>query len=200
MFDLIKLSYSKEDLAPYMSAETIDYHHGKHLQAYVTFVNDFVAKESSLNEKSLEEIIILSSKKNEWQGLFNNAGQVYNHNEFFKTLKKSDNPTLPKDLAEKINKDFGSFDAFKEQFINAGKTQFGSGWVWLVLNNGKLEIRKYSNAGNPVSDGVFGILVCDVWEHAYYIDYRNKRPDFLTTFIDHLVNWEYVEKKMKEVK
>lgn len=200
MFDLIKLSYSKEDLAPYMSAETIDYHHGKHLQAYVTFVNDFVAKESSLNEKSLEEIIILSSKKNEWQGLFNNAGQVYNHNEFFKTLKKSDSPALPKDLAEKINKDFGSFDAFKEQFINAGKTQFGSGWVWLVLNNEKLEIRKYSNAGNPVSDGVHGILVCDVWEHAYYIDYRNKRPDFLTTFIDHLVNWEYVEKKMKEVK
>lgn len=200
MFNLINLPYKKEDLAPYMSAETIDFHYGKHLQAYVTFVNDFVAKEKSLEGKSIEEIVVIAHSKPEWQGLFNNAGQVYNHNEFFKSLKKSEKTVLPSNLEEKIKKDFGSFDSFKEQFVNGGKTQFGSGWVWLVVNNGKLEIRKYANAGNPLVDKVHGILTCDVWEHAYYIDYRNRRPDFLNTFVDHLVNWEYVDQKLKEAK
>ncbi len=198
MFDLIKLPYSAKDLEPYMSAETLDFHHGKHLNAYVTFVNDFVEKEKSLQDKTLDEIVVLASSKPEWQGLFNNAGQVYNHNEFFQVLKKNENPTVPEALLAKINASFGSLDKFKEEFINAGKTQFGSGWVWLVANEGKLEIRKYANAGNPLVDGVRGLLVCDVWEHAYYIDYRNKRPDFLTTFINNLVDWNYVEAKMNE--
>lgn len=200
MFNLITLPYSKDAMGSYMSAETFEFHHGKHLQAYVNFVNDFVAKEKSLENKSLEEIIVASSKKSEWQGLFNNAGQIYNHNEFFSVLKASDKSNVPQKLLDAINKDFGSFDSFKTQFIDAGKTQFGSGWVWLVVNNGKLEIKKYANAGNPVADGLKGILVCDVWEHAYYIDYRNRRPDFLTAFIEHMVNWEYVEKKFNEAK
>lgn len=198
MFDLIKLAYSSKDLEPYMSAETLDFHHGKHLNAYVTFVNDFVEKEKSLQDKTLDEIVVLASSKPEWQGLFNNSGQVYNHNEFFKVLKKNENATVPEALLAKINDSFGSLDKFKEEFINAGKTQFGSGWVWLVANKGKLEIRKYANAGNPLVDGLQGLLVCDVWEHAYYIDYRNKRPDFLTAFINNLVDWNYVEEKMNE--
>ena len=197
MFELITLPYGKDALLPHMSSSTLDFHHGKHLQAYVTFVNDFVAKESSLQGKTLEEIVVLANSKPEWQGLFNNAGQIYNHNEFFKAIKKNENGLPTGALLEKINSDFGSFEKFKEDFINAGKTQFGSGWVWLVLNNGKLEIRKYANAGNPLTDNLKGLLVCDVWEHAYYLDFQNRRPDFLTTFITNLVNWDYVAEKLK---
>lgn len=197
MFELIKLPYSKEDLAPHMSSNTLDFHHGKHLQAYVTFVNDFVAKEPSLQGKTLEEIVVLANSKPEWQGLFNNAGQIYNHNEFFKSMKKNEDGVPTGTLLDKINADFGSFDKFKEDFINAGKTQFGSGWVWLVINNGKLEIKKYANAGNPLTDKLNGLLVCDVWEHAYYLDFQNRRPDFLTTFVNNLVNWDYVAEKLK---
>ena len=200
MFELIKLPYGKEDLAPYMSSNTLDFHHGKHLNAYVTAVNDFVSKDKSLEGKSIEELILLSHNNADKQGLFNNAGQFYNHEEFFKVLKKSEKPSIPSELESKIKSDFGSFDAFKEAFTTAGKTQFGSGWAWLVLANGKLEVRKYPNAMNPIADKVHGLLTCDVWEHAYYLDYQNRRPDFLNTFVDHLVNWEYVAEKLKNAK
>ena len=196
----MKLPYDKNSMAPYMSADTFDYHHGKHLNAYVTALNDFVAKDSSLAGKSLEDIIRETYGKADKQGIFNQAGQVYNHEEFFKGLKKDENPTIPAELKSKIEADFGSIDAFKEAFTTGGKTQFGSGWVWLVLANGKLEIRKYANANNPISDGVHGLLTCDVWEHAYYIDYQNRRPDFLDTFINKLVNWEVVADRYSKAK
>ena len=198
MFELMKLPYAKEDLAPYMSSNTLDFHHGKHLNTYVTTINDLVSKDSSLQGKSIEELITLSYNNADKQAVFNNAGQVYNHEEFFKMLKKD--VSIPAEVKSKIEADFGSFDAFKEAFTTGGKTQFGSGWVWLVMNNGKLEVRKYANAMNPVADKVHGVLTCDVWEHAYYLDYQNRRPDFLTTFVDHLVNWDYVAERIKSAK
>ena len=198
MFELMKLPYAKEDLAPYMSSNTLDFHHGKHLNTYVTTLNDLVAKDSSLQGKSIEELITLSYNNADKQAVFNNAGQVYNHEEFFKMMKKD--TAIPAEVKSKIEADFGSFDAFKEAFTTGGKTQFGSGWVWLVMNNGKLEVRKYANAMNPVADKVHGVLTCDVWEHAYYLDYQNRRPDFLTTFVDHLVNWDYVAERIKLAK
>ena len=198
MFELMKLPYAKEDLAPYMSSNTLDFHHGKHLNTYVTTLNDLVAKDSSLQAKSIEELITLSYNNADKQAVFNNAGQVYNHEEFFKMMKKD--TAIPAEVKSKIEADFGSFDAFKEAFTTGGKTQFGSGWVWLVMNNGKLEVRKYANAMNPVADKVHGVLTCDVWEHAYYLDYQNRRPDFLTTFVDHLVNWDYVAERIKSAK
>ncbi|WP_304332371.1 superoxide dismutase [Brachyspira innocens] len=198
MFELMKLPYAKEDLAPYMSSNTLDFHHGKHLNTYVTTLNDLVAKDSSLQGKSIEELITLSYNNADKQAVFNNAGQVYNHEEFFKMMKKD--TAIPAEVKSKIEADFGSFDAFKEAFTTGGKTQFGSGWVWLVMNNGKLEVRKYANAMNPVADKVHGVLTCDVWEHAYYLDYQNRRPDFLTTFVDHLVNWDYVAERIKSAK
>lgn len=198
MFELMKLPYAKEDLAPYMSSNTLDFHHGKHLNTYVTTLNDLVSKDSSLQGKSIEELITLSYNNADKQAVFNNAGQVYNHEEFFKMLKKD--VSIPAEVKSKIEADFGSFDAFKEAFTTGGKTQFGSGWVWLVMNNSKLEVRKYANAMNPVADKVHGVLTCDVWEHAYYLDYQNRRPDFLTTFVDHLVNWDYVAERIKSAK
>lgn len=198
MFELMKLPYAKEDLAPYMSSNTLDFHHGKHLNTYVTTLNDLVSKDSSLQGKSIEELITLSYNNADKQAVFNNAGQVYNHEEFFKMIKKD--AAIPAEVKSKIEADFGSFDAFKETFTTGGKTQFGSGWVWLVMNNGKLEVRKYANAMNPIADKVHGVLTCDVWEHAYYLDYQNRRPDFLTTFVDHLVNWDYVAERIKSAK
>ncbi|WP_157154006.1 superoxide dismutase [Brachyspira murdochii] len=198
MFELMKLPYAKEDLAPYMSSNTLDFHHGKHLNTYVTTLNDLVSKDSSLQGKSIEELITLSYNNADKQAVFNNAGQVYNHEEFFKMIKKD--TAIPAEVKSKIEADFGSFDAFKEAFTTGGKTQFGSGWVWLVMNNGKLEVRKYANAMNPVADKVHGVLTCDIWEHAYYLDYQNRRPDFLTTFVDHLVNWDYVAERIKSAK
>ena len=198
MFELMKLPYGKEDLAPYMSSNTLDFHHGKHLNTYVTTLNDLVSKDSALQGKSVEELITLSHNNADKQAVFNNAGQVYNHEEFFKMIKKD--TAIPDEVKSKIEADFGSFDAFKEAFTTGGKTQFGSGWVWLVMNNGKLEVRKYANAMNPVADKVHGVLTCDVWEHAYYLDYQNRRPDFLTAFVDHLVNWDYVAERIKLAK
>ncbi|WP_028330732.1 superoxide dismutase [Brachyspira alvinipulli] len=198
MFELMKLPYGKEDLAPYMSSNTLDFHHGKHLNTYVTTLNDLVSKDASLQGKSIEELIVLSHNNADKQAVFNNAGQVYNHEEFFKMIKKD--TAIPAEVKSKIEADFGSFDAFKEAFTTGGKTQFGSGWVWLVMNNGKLEVRKYANAMNPVADKVHGVLTCDVWEHAYYLDYQNRRPDFLTAFVDHLVNWDYVAERIKLAK
>ncbi len=197
MYELINLPYSKNELEPFMSSETLDFHHGKHLNAYVTFLNDFVANNKELEGKSVEELILSSHTNSQLQGLFNNAGQVYNHNEFFLCMKNNPNAKPTSEIASMINESFGSFEKFKEEFITAGKTLFGSGWVWLVVNKeGKLEIKKYENANNPLIDGLKGILTCDVWEHGYYIDYRNKRPDFLEVFINNLVNWDYVQSKL----
>lgn len=189
-FELPELPYAYDALAPYMSAETLEFHHDKHHQAYVTNGNNLL-KGSGLEDKSLEEVVTASHGKN--AGLFNNAAQHYNHNHFWKWMKPSGGGAIPGKLEAKIKSDLGGVDKFKEDFTQAGLTQFGSGWCWLALKGGKLEVMKTPNGENPLVHGAVPLLGCDVWEHSYYIDYRNKRPDYIKAFVENLVNWEYVE-------
>jgi Fe-Mn family superoxide dismutase len=190
-FELPDLPYAYDALAPYMSAETLEFHHDKHHLAYVNNGNNLL-KGSEWEGQSLEEIVKGSYGKN--AGLFNNAGQHYNHIHFWKWMKPNGGGNkLPGKLAEAIESDLGGYDKFREAFINAGVTQFGSGWSWLAVKDGKLEVMKTQNGENPLVHGATPILGCDVWEHSYYIDYRNRRPDYLAAWVDHLINWEYVE-------
>ena len=191
MFELPKLDYSKSDLSPIMSEQTLDLHHGKHHQTYITNLNNFI-KGTDYEKLSLEEIIKKSSSENK-SGIFNNASQHWNHNLFWKCMKPNGGGKIPTKLEEKIKKDFGNFEKFRAEFINAGVTQFGSGWCWLSINNGKLVVTKTANAANPLIENMKPILGCDVWEHSYYIDYRNRRPEYLDKFVDSLINWEFVE-------
>ena len=190
-FELPSLPYASDALAPYMSSETLDFHHGKHHQTYVTNLNNLV-KDSDMQDASLEDIVIKSSKDASMAGIFNNAGQHWNHILFWQCMKPNGGGAMPSELENRINSDFGSVDQFKEAFVQAGTTQFGSGWAWLAIDNGKLVVTKSANASNPLVEGLKPILGCDVWEHSYYIDYRNKRPDYLKAFLDNLVNWEFV--------
>ena len=194
-FELPSLPYANDALAPYMSAETLDFHHGKHHQTYVTNLNNLI-KDTDLQNSSLEEIVVKSSKDSSMAGIFNNAGQHWNHILFWQCMKPNGGGSIPSELENKLNEDFGSVDKFKEAFIQAGTTQFGSGWAWLAVNNGKLVVPNSTNASNPLVDGMKPILGCDVWEHSYYIDYRNKRPDYLKAFLDSLVNWEFVASQL----
>ncbi|MDB0031707.1 superoxide dismutase [Alphaproteobacteria bacterium] len=194
-FELPSLSYANDALAPYMSAETLDFHHGKHHQTYVTNLNNLL-KDNELQGASLEDIVIKSSKDASMAGIFNNAGQHWNHILFWQCMKPNGGGSIPSELETRLNSDFGSIDQFKEAFIQAGTTQFGSGWAWLAIDNGKLVVTKSTNASNPLVDGMKPILGCDVWEHSYYIDYRNKRPDYLKAFLDSLVNWEFVASQL----
>lgn len=188
-FELPDLPYAYDALAPYMSAETLEFHHDKHHQAYVDNGNKLAA-EAGLEGKSLEEICTASFGSN--AGLFNNAGQHYNHLHFWNWMKPNGGGSIPSGLAAKINEDLGGLDEFRAAFIQAGLTQFGSGWCWLALNDGKLEVMKTPNGENPLVHGAVPLLGCDVWEHSYYIDYRNARPKYLEAWFDNLVNWEYV--------
>ena len=194
-FELPSLPYANDALAPYMSAETLDFHHGKHHQTYVTNLNNLL-KDNELQGASLEDIVIKSSKDTSMAGIFNNAGQHWNHILFWQCMKPNGGGSIPSELEARLNSDFGSVDQFKEAFIQAGTTQFGSGWAWLAIDNGKLVVTKSANAFNPLVDGMKPILGCDVWEHSYYIDYRNKRPDYLKAFLDSLVNWEFVASQL----
>ncbi len=194
-FELPSLPYANDALAPYMSAETLDFHHGKHHQTYVTNLNNLL-KDNELQGASLEDIVIKSSKDASMAGIFNNAGQHWNHILFWQCMKPNGGGSIPSELETRLNSDFGSIDQFKEAFIQAGTTQFGSGWAWLAINNGKLVVTKSANASNPLVDGMKPSLGCDVWEHSYYIDYRNKRPDYLKAFLDSLVNWEFVASQL----
>jgi len=194
-FELPSLPYEKDALAPYMSSETLDFHHGKHHQTYVTNLNNLV-KDSDMQDASLEDIVVKSSKDSSMAGIFNNAGQHWNHILFWQCMKPNGGGAMPSELENRINSDFGSVDQFKEAFVQAGTTQFGSGWAWLAIDNGKLVVTKSANASNPLVDGMKPILGCDVWEHSYYIDYRNKRPDYLKAFLDNLVNWEFVSSQL----
>lgn len=194
-FELPSLPYASDALAPYMSAETLDFHHGKHHQTYVTNLNNLV-KDSDMQEASLEDIVIKSSKDASMAGIFNNAGQHWNHILFWQCMKPNGGGAMPSELENRISSDFGSVDQFKEAFVQAGTTQFGSGWAWLAIDNGKLVVTKSANASNPLVEGMKPILGCDVWEHSYYIDYRNKRPDYLKAFLDNLVNWEFVSSQL----
>jgi Fe-Mn family superoxide dismutase len=194
-FELPSLPYTSDALAPYMSSETLDFHHGKHHQTYVTNLNNLV-KDSDVQDASLEDIVIKSSKDASMAGIFNNAGQHWNHILFWQCMKPNGGGAMPSELENRINSDFGSVDQFKEAFVQAGTTQFGSGWAWLAIDNGKLVVTKSANASNPLVEGLKPILGCDVWEHSYYIDYRNKRPDYLKAFLDNLVNWEFVSSQL----
>ena len=194
-FELPSLPYEKDALAPYMSSETLDFHHGKHHQTYVTNLNNLV-KDSDMQDASLEDIVVKSCKDSSMAGIFNNAGQHWNHILFWQCMKPNGGGAIPSELENRINSDFGSIDQFKEAFVQAGTTQFGSGWAWLAIDNGKLVVTKSANASNPLVDGMKPILGCDVWEHSYYIDYRNKRPDYLKAFLDNLVNWEFVTSQL----
>lgn len=194
-FELPSLPYASDALAPYMSSETLDFHHGKHHQTYVTNLNNLV-KDSDMQDASLEDVVIKSSKDASMAGIFNNAGQHWNHILFWQCMKPNGGGAMPSELENRIISDFGSVDQFKEAFVQAGTTQFGSGWAWLAIDNGKLVVTKSANASNPLVEGMKPILGCDVWEHSYYIDYRNKRPDYLKAFLDNLVNWEFVSSQL----
>ena len=191
-FKLPKLDYANSALSPIMSEETLDLHHGKHHQTYITNLNNFI-KDTDMANMSLEDIILTSSKDNSKLGIFNNASQHWNHNLFWKCMKPNGGGNMPPKLEKRIVSDFGNIDNFKKDFKQAGITQFGSGWCWLSINKGKLVVTKTANAANPLIDGMKPILGCDVWEHSYYIDYRNRRPEYLDKFVDSLVDWEFVE-------
>ncbi len=189
-FELPKLPYAVNALEPYISEKTLEFHYGKHHQAYVDKLNGLIPG-TEFENASLEDIV----KKSEG-GIFNNGAQVWNHTFYWESLGPDCGGEPSGKLAELINESFGSFDEFKEKFSNAAVTLFGSGWAWLVLNNdGKLEIIQESNAGNPLRQGKKPLLTCDVWEHAYYIDKKNKRPDYIQDFWK-LVNWKAVETRL----
>ena len=191
-FELPKLDYSKDALSPIMSEETLDLHHGKHHQTYIDKLNGFI-KDNEMSKMSLEDIILKSSNEKDMTGIFNNASQHWNHNLFWKCMKPKGGGKIPPKLEKRLISDFGSVEVFKEKFKDAGVTQFGSGWCWLSINNDKLVVTKTANASNPLIENMKPILGCDVWEHSYYIDYRNRRPEYLDKFINDLINWEFVE-------
>jgi superoxide dismutase, Fe-Mn family len=196
-FKLPELPYAYDALKPYMSAETLEFHHDKHHNAYVETGNKLLAG-SDLEGKSVEEVVKASFGKN--QPLFNNAGQHYNHIHFWQWMKPNGGGRkLPGALQAKIDSDLGGFDKFRTDFIEAGKGQFGSGWAWLAMKDGKLEVMKTPNGENPLVHGGAPILGVDVWEHSYYIDYRNARPKYLEAWFDNLVNWEHVEEMFTSV-
>ena len=188
--ELPDLPYAYDALDPYMSAETLKFHHDKHHNAYVENGNKLFEGIPNLGD-TLEDVVV-NAYKGGHQALFNNAGQHWNHSFFWSSMKPSGGGSLPGNLEKAINDSFGSFDTFRDEFIAAGLGQFGSGWCWLVMEkNSKLAITKTPNAETPLIHDQTPLLVCDVWEHAYYIDYRNARPKFLEAFVDNLANWDH---------
>lgn len=191
-FELPELPYTYDALDPYMSSETLEFHHDKHHNAYVVKGNELI-EGTGQEEKSLEEAMVWAYKNH--PGLFNQLGQHFNHIHFWNWMKKDGGGTsLPGALQNKLEEDLGGYDSFRNEFIQKGVGQFGSGWVWLAQdeNTGKLEIVGTPNGENPLISGKTPLLGCDVWEHSYYIDYRNARPKYLETFVDNLINWDYV--------
>jgi superoxide dismutase, Fe-Mn family len=186
------LPYAYDALAPYMSKETLEFHHDKHHMAYVTNGNKAL-EGSPLADKSIEEMC-KSAFADKNAALINNVGQHFNHNHFWQWMKPNGGGNkLPGKVAAHVTADLGGYDKFRADFVQAGLTQFGSGWCWLVAKDGKLAITKTPNGENPLMHGATPLLGCDVWEHSYYIDYRNARQKYLEAFVDHLVNWDYVE-------
>ncbi len=189
-FILKDLPYAKNALAPYISEETMDFHHSKHLQAYVNNTNNLIAG-TEFENMALEDIIRKSSGP-----LFNNSAQIWNHEFFWDCMSANSGGTPKGDLLSSLESNFGSFNEFKDKFIKSATSLFGSGWTWLVKNNdGKLDIVSYSNAGNPLTENKKALLGIDVWEHAYYIDYRNARPKYLEAFFE-VINWDNVAKNL----
>jgi len=191
-FKLPKLDYKNDALSPIMSQETLELHHGKHHQTYITNLNNFI-KDTEMKDMSLDKIILKSYNDKSMVGIFNNASQHWNHNLFWKCMKPKGGGKIPPKLEKRLISDFGSIEKFKTDFKQAGITQFGSGWCWLSISNDKLMVTKTPNAVNPLVSNMVPILGCDVWEHSYYIDFRNRRPEYLDKFVENLINWEYVD-------
>jgi len=195
-FELPDLPYDRSALEPYMSARTLEFHHGKHHQAYYTALNNLV-KDTPFASMSLVEIIKKTYNDSSKAGIFNNASQAWNHNLFWPSMKKGGGGAIPSELEKRIVSDFGSVDKFKEEFVAKGVGQFGSGWCWLVEEGGKLKCTNTPNGVDPLCFDQTTLLGCDVWEHSYYLDYQNRRPDYIKAFLDHLVNWEAVAGRLK---
>jgi len=189
-FELPALPYAQDALAPHISAETLEYHYGKHHQTYVTNLNNLTAGTEHENS-SLEDVIMNSEA-----GLFNNSAQVWNHTFYWNSMAPNGGGAPTGEVADAIGSAFGGYDAFVEKFKEAATTQFGSGWAWLVDAGSGLEIMKTSNADLPMKHNAKALLTIDVWEHAYYIDFRNARPNYITTFLDSLVNWDFVAQNL----
>ncbi len=189
-YELPALPYAYDALAPHISKETLEFHHDKHHQAYVTKLNELT--EGAVSTDSELEKTILESEG----PLFNQAGQIWNHTFYWSSMTPGGGGSPEGEVAEAVNSAFGSYDGFKEKFAEAATTQFGSGWAWLIQGDKGLEITKTSNADLPLKHGQKALLTIDVWEHAYYIDFRNARPNYINTFLDSLVNWDFVAKNM----
>jgi superoxide dismutase, Fe-Mn family len=187
------LSFAETALEPHISAKTLSFHYGKHHVAYITNYNNLVAG-TPLDTLSIEEVIVLSAADPQKIGIFNNGAQAWNHSFYWSCLTPNGGGVPSGALAEKITQDFGSFDKFKEEIKAAAATQFGSGWAWLVLEGDTLKVVKTGNAQTPSTSGQKPILTIDVWEHAYYLDFQNRRPDYVAAVIDNLLNWEFAEK------
>lgn len=194
-FDLPKLPYAEDALEPVLSARTLNFHHDKHHRAYVATLNKLV-EGTELAEKSLDEVIKITAKDEAKKGVFNSAAQVWNHTFFWNCMKPNGGGQPPKSVVAALDVAFGSVDKFKEQFTQAATSQFGSGWAWLIREGDGLKITTTSNAVNPLSRGSSALLTCDVWEHAYYLDYQNRRADFVKAFLEKLVNWDFVAENM----
>ncbi len=195
-FELPALPYARNALAPHISENTLNYHYGKHHQAYVTNLNNLIAS-TDLASKSLEEIIKISATDKTKAGIFNNAAQVWNHTFYWHSMKPNGGGKPSGAVLAKIEADFGSYENFVTEFKQAGATQFGSGWAWLVLEDGKLKVTKTGNAETPLTTSAKPLMTMDVWEHAYYLDFQNARPTYIDTFLNHLVNWDFVAENLK---
>jgi len=198
-FELPPLPYDKSSLEPHMSARTLEFHHGKHHQTYVTTLNNLV-KDTPLAAQPLEAIIKETAGDAAKAPIFNNAAQIWNHTFFWQSMKPNGGGAPLGALAAAIDRDLGGLEKLKETFKQAAITQFGSGWAWLVASKSRLKVVKTSNAMCPIVDGDVPLLTCDVWEHAYYLDYQNRRPDFVQAFLDRLVNWEFAAANLERAK
>jgi superoxide dismutase, Fe-Mn family len=194
-FELPPLPYAKDALAPHISANTLDFHYGKHHQTYVTTLNN-LTKDTPLADKDLEEVIKEVTGDAGKIGVFNNAAQVWNHTFFWHCMKPAGGGKPTGQVASAIEQGFGSYEKFVDEFKNACVTQFGSGWGWLAAENGTIKVVQTPNADLPLAHGQKALLTCDVWEHAYYLDYQNRRPDYVQAFLDNLVNWDFVNENL----
>jgi len=193
--NLQDLPYKYNDLEPYISAKTMEFHHSKHHQAYVDKTNK-LSEGTEFFGLPLEEIIIKSSKDVQNQALFNNAAQVWNHDFFWQSLSPKGDKKPSEKLLKIIQSSHGSLEKFKEEFKQVGSSHFGSGWVWLILENGNIKIENTSNGDNPIAHNQKPLIGLDVWEHAYYLDYQNKKPDYIDNFLNNLINWKFLEENI----
>lgn len=190
------LPYAKSALEPHISARTIEFHYGKHHRGYVNKVNQLV-KGSSLAGKPLDQIVRQSAENSDHSAIFNNAAQAFNHNFYWNSMRPDGGGPPEGEIMDRIQASFGSYKSFHTAFMNTATTQFGSGWTWLVKRDDKLEIIATDNADTPIAKGISPVMVIDIWEHAYYLDYQNRRQDYVGAFLKHLVNWEFAEKNLQ---